>query len=88
METTPSVGPADPVRELLLSRSPRARSGVALADDLLLGAGGLGLDSIATVELLLDCERQLGLATTAELLAGPPLTVGRLAAHVRASAGR
>lgn len=79
------------VWDLLRSRSPLARSRGELSGDLgdlgdlRLGPGGLGLDSIALAELLLDCERRFGLATAAELLAGPPLTVGRLVAHVRAA---
>jgi acyl carrier protein len=70
------------VLDLLRSRAPLAGSG-ALPAELRLGAGGLGLDSIAMVELLLDCEQRFGLTTAAELLAGAPLTVGRLIAHVR-----
>ncbi len=79
----------DAVRDLLRSRSPLGWSRelpAVLPDDLRLGAGGLGLDSIALVELLLDCERRFGLAGVAELLAGPPLTVGLLVAHARAVA--
>ena len=79
---------SDSVRDLLLARSPLARRDAGLADDVPLGAGGLGLDSIALAELLLECEARFGLATAAELLAGPPLTVGRLVAHVRAVVGR
>ncbi len=71
----------DAVADLLRSRSPLAGSG-PLPDDLRLGAGGLGLDSIAMVEVLLDCERRFGVPA-AELLEGAPLTVGRLIAHVR-----
>jgi acyl carrier protein len=73
--------------DLIRSRAPLAGTR-ELAGDLRLGAGGLGLDSIALVELLLDCERRLGLANVAELLEGPPLTVGLLIAHARAAAGR
>jgi acyl carrier protein len=76
------------VHDLLRARSPLAHREAILADDLLLGPGGLGLDSIALAELLLECEARFGLATAAELLAGPPLTVGRLVAHVRAVVGR
>ncbi len=86
------------VRELLSSRAPLARSFAELPadlpDNLPLGPGGLGLDSIALVELLLDCEYRFGIggiagiAGTAELLAGPPLTVDRLVAHIRAAVAR
>jgi len=69
--------------DLLRSRAPLAGSG-ALPEDLRLGAGGLGLDSIAMVELLLDCERRFGISATG-LLEGPVITVGRLIAHARAA---
>jgi acyl carrier protein len=81
------------VRDLLRSRSPLARRLAELPDDLPLGPGGLGLDSIALVELLLDCEERFGIGGmggrggSAGLLAGPPLTVDRLVAHVRAAVG-
>jgi len=79
------------VRDLVRSRAPLARAQAELADDLRLGPGGLGMDSIAMVELLLDCEQRFGFRAGSwrpgELLEGPPLTVGRLAAHVRAAAG-
>ncbi len=75
------------VRELLRSRAPLAGGRAELPDDLRLGSGGLGLDSIALVELLLDCEQRFGIPRPAELLEDEPLTVGRLVAHVRAAAG-
>jgi acyl carrier protein len=77
---------AEEVREALRRRAPLA--GGDLPDELPLGPGGLGLDSIALVELLLDCERRFGPIPTADLLEGPPLTVGLLVAQVRAAAGR
>jgi acyl carrier protein len=43
-----------------------------------LGAGGVGLDSIAIVEVLLACEERFGLVIAAELLEGERLTVGLL----------
>ncbi|MEA2600259.1 MAG: hypothetical protein QOF89_1251 [Acidobacteriota bacterium] len=75
------------VLDLLRSRAPLAWGG-ALPDELRLGTGGLGLDSIAMVELLLDCERRFGITVAAELLEGAPLTVGRLIAHVRGTLPR
>jgi len=76
------------VLDLLRSRAPLARGHAELSEDLRLGAGGLGLDSISLVELLLECERRFGLRGVAELLEGPPLTVGILIAHLRIPAGR
>ena len=58
-----------------------------LTDDVALGRGGLGLDSIALVELLFACERHFGFAFPATLLDGGPLTIGRLAGHARAQSG-
>lgn len=75
------------VLDLIRSRAPLAETR-ELTGDLRLGTGGLGLDSISLVELLLDCERRLGPMNVAELLQGPPLTVGLLVAHARAAAGR
>jgi acyl carrier protein len=50
-------------------------------DDVPLGAEGLGLDSIAIAEVLLDCERHFGVRLT-DLLDGPPITVARIASRV------
>jgi acyl carrier protein len=69
------------VRELLRSRALH-RPFADLPDDLRLGPGGLGLDSIAVVELVLDCERRFGVSPMA-LLDGAPLTVGRLVTGLR-----
>lgn len=76
------------VLALVLARAPLARERADLPADLRLGAGGLGLDSIALVELLLDCERRFGIPRPVELLDGPPLTIGRLVAHIRSAVGR
>jgi acyl carrier protein len=84
METGPGID--DEVRDLLRARAPLARSRADLPDDLRLGSGGLGLDSIALVELLLDCEQRFGIPRPAGLLAGEPLTVGLLVDHVRFAA--
>lgn len=78
---------AEAVRDVLRFRA-RLAVDDALPEDLRLGPGGLGLDSISLAELLLDCERRFGLPSSAGLLAGPPLTVGLLISHVRAVTGR
>ena len=86
----PEVGRV--VRGLIARRAPAGAGtvvpGAVLGDDLPLASGGLGLDSIALVELLLDCEERFGTLGIEELLAGPPLTVGRLVDRVRSCPGR
>lgn len=74
------------VRSILRSRALLTSGSAPLPDDLRLGSGGLGLDSISLVEILLDCERRFGIPPPVELLAGPPPTVGRLVEAVRAAA--
>jgi acyl carrier protein len=76
------------VRDLVRSRSALARDRADLPGELPLGPGGLGLDSIALVELLLDCQRRFGIPRPAELLEGPPLTLGLLVDHIRAELGQ
>ena len=57
----------------------RARNAqVALVPELPLGSAGLGLDSIALVEVLLECEDRFGPGIAAAMLASPSLTVGTL----------
>ena len=53
--------------------------------DVPLGQGGLALDSIAIVEVLLACEERFGIVIATELLAGEPLTVDRLIDRVQRS---
>ena len=76
------------ILDLLRSRAPLAPGRGELPDDLRLGPGGLGLDSISLVELLLECERRFGLRDVAGLLEGPPLTVGLLISHLHTPAAR
>jgi acyl carrier protein len=52
--------------------------GVELRAETPLGSGGLGLDSIAIVEVLLECEDRFGVEVAAGILAQSPLTVGLL----------
>jgi acyl carrier protein len=74
----------DEVAELLRQRNPR----VPLRADLPLGSAGLGLDSIALVEVLLAVEEKFGVVLAAELLASETMTVGALTDRVRSLAGR
>ncbi len=79
----PKCESADSLREILRRRVPRAAELRDLPDELELGEGGLGLDSIGLVELLLACGEHFGLPPPLSLLDGPPLTVGLLAEHVQ-----
>jgi acyl carrier protein len=71
------------VRNAVRARVPDASSGRDLPDDTAVGRAGLGLDSIAIVELLLDCEAALGVPFPAAIFDTGPLTVRRLIDHAR-----
>lgn len=79
-------------RRVSLSTCSTDMIGVALpgdlSDDLRLGSGGVGLDSIALVELLIDCGERFAVSPPVVLLEGGPLTVGRLVAGLRAAKGQ
>jgi len=75
-----SIDVTGAVSELLHKRN----RGVELHPDLLLGNGGLELDSVALVEVLLECEETFGVVLAAELLASPALTVGALVERIQA----
>ncbi len=71
----------DRVREIL-----RSDTSGDLPSDLPLGATGLGLDSIAMIEVLLACEERFGVTFAEDFVADETLTIGGLADHVRALA--
>jgi acyl carrier protein len=71
------------VRNTVRARVPDAWYGRDLPDDTAVGQAGLGLDSIAIVELLLDCEAALGVPFPAAIFDSGPLTVRRLIDHAR-----
>jgi len=71
---------SDEVRAIVAARVSRL-SDSDLIDDVPLGSEGLGLDSIAIAEVLLDCERRFGVRLT-DLLDGPAITLARIAARV------
>jgi acyl carrier protein len=74
------------VREVLAVRVPRLRTAGDSIDHQPLGADGLGLDSIAIAEALLDCEKQFSVRLT-DLLDGAPVTIARIAARVEQAPG-
>ena len=72
---------ATAIREIVASRAARPLDGDT--DDVPLGSNGLGLDSIAIAEVLLECERRFDVRLTDLLDA--PVTVRRIVARVEQS---
>ena len=67
------------IRAGVFSILGRRGNGAELHDALSLGSDGLGLDSVAMVEVLLECEERFGVTIAAELLErAAPLTVGTI----------
>ena len=71
------------VRVLLLKQLPRGTDPATLVEDLPLGTSGAGLDSIAMVELLLDCEQLFAVTVSEQILAEGNLTLGGLVQTIR-----
>jgi acyl carrier protein len=70
------------LRRLILTFLPAAQGSEAdLIDDLPVGDQGLGLDSVAIVELLVACEARWKVPFPATLLQ-QPLTIGTLTRHL------
>lgn len=78
---------AEELQQLILKHVPSAGNDGGIGHDVPLGAGGLGLDSVAIVMLLLECEARWGVSFPAELLEQQPLTLGRLVDHLHGHAG-
>jgi acyl carrier protein len=74
MPETPSP---EEIRQIVAGHLPRGAAARVLTDDLPLGDDGAGLDSIAIVELLIDCEDRFGVRISEDFLAGP-VSVGSL----------
>ena len=70
------------MQEILRGRTARVLTGDPAEDALPLGSEGLGLDSIAMAEVLLECEQRFGVSAVG-LLDGQTITVSRLMAHIR-----
>ena len=79
MSATESI--AAIVRDIVRARVSRIAAGEEIPDDITLGEDGLGLDSIAIAEVVLDCELRFGVGVAA-LLEGEPLTLTRLVTHL------
>lgn len=76
---------ASEVRWILRRRVPSGLDAERFDDALRLGSPGLGLDSVAVVEVLLACERRFGVKLPIALLEEGPLTVGRLVQRIEES---
>jgi acyl carrier protein len=74
------------VLRMIRERAPLAWRDREFPSDLSMGSGGFGLDSIAIVELLIECEVAVGIPFPPALFDGGPLTVGRLVNHARDAA--
>ena len=79
MSTSPTV--AGIVQDIIRAHVSRPLATDAFVHDVALGADGLGLDSIAIAEVLLECQQRFGVSVT-ELLEREPLTLRLLVAHV------
>jgi acyl carrier protein len=76
----------DAVHEIVRARGAAFdQHSVEKTNGLELGSSGLGLDSIAIAEVLLDCERRFGMSFT-DLLDGAPITLGSLIARAARAA--
>lgn len=85
MKVASSIEPI--VREIVRARASRAVTAQEFSSDTLLGADGLGLDSIAIAEVLLDCQQRFGISVTS-LIEGEPLTLERILVHIDAHLGQ
>lgn len=83
----PDVGPSPERIEALIRRhAPSFWRERALTPDLRLDDEGIGFDSVALLELLLACERELGLSLPPDFLLDDAMTVGRLVEKLRGAA--
>jgi acyl carrier protein len=70
------------VDRLIRSRLPSSLRGITLTEGMSLLDEGLGLDSIALVELFLKLEDYFGISITADLIDKGPLTAGGIIDHI------
>jgi acyl carrier protein len=75
------------VHEIVNRYSPPHHVNYA-SDGIALGSGGLGLDSVAVVEILLACEEHFKVSLADELLGAADLTVSALIDQVEKAVNR
>lgn len=67
------------IGSIILTIWPGRFEAGSLQPEVILGEGGLGLDSVEIAELLIACEDQLGARIEEDLLEFQPLTISALA---------
>lgn len=70
------------VDRLIKGRLPSSLRGIELTEDLCLLDEGLGLDSVALIELFLVLEDYFNVPFPVELIEKDPLTVGGIIDHI------
>jgi len=69
---------AERVRHLVARQMPAGCDIASCHDDLSLGASGVGLDSVAMVELVLACEREFTVRLPSDVIEATALTIESL----------
>jgi len=73
------------IHELIKQQLPSSLKNKDLNEELPLMQGGLGIDSIKLVDLLLSCEDIFGSPFTPDILEEEPLTVKKLIEYVKST---
>lgn len=76
------------IRALAARQMPSGFDMAAFGDDLPLGPAGIGLDSVALVELVLACEKDFAIRLPAEILEASLLTIAALTDAIEQSLRR
>lgn len=76
----------DLVLALVRRHAPSFWSSRPIAADLRLDDAGIGFDSVDLLDLLVDCERELGLELPQDLLLDDSMTVGDLILKLQGAA--
>jgi acyl carrier protein len=69
------------IESIIRGTWPSRFSNSEIWEDVLLGEGGLSLDSVDIVEVIYACEKAFDMQVSTNLLKGPPLTIARVAQY-------